>query len=104
MYFNPGELVAIMGPSGCGKTTLLDLLAGRRRDDAYQVRPQCMVSLCVSIALYVRGSCGSIALYVRGSCGSIALSVRGSCGSPALSLLSSFVLCEWSCRSPVLSL
>lgn len=31
VYFNPGELVAIMGPSGCGKTTLLDLLTGRRR-------------------------------------------------------------------------
>ncbi|KAL9959094.1 hypothetical protein ACROYT_G036177 [Oculina patagonica] len=30
VYFNPGELVAIMGPSGCGKTTLLDLLTGRR--------------------------------------------------------------------------
>lgn len=36
-YFNPGELVAIMGPSGCGKTTFLDLLAGRRRGDSYQV-------------------------------------------------------------------
>ena len=31
VYFNPGELVAIMGPSGCGKTTLLDLLTGRRQ-------------------------------------------------------------------------
>ncbi|KAL9959100.1 hypothetical protein ACROYT_G036183 [Oculina patagonica] len=31
LYFNPGELVAIMGPSGCGKTTLLDLLTGRRK-------------------------------------------------------------------------
>ena len=31
VYFNPGELVAIMGPSGCGKTTLLDLLTGRRK-------------------------------------------------------------------------
>lgn len=30
VYFNPGELVAIMGPSGSGKTTLLDLLTGRR--------------------------------------------------------------------------
>ena len=30
LYFNPGELVAIMGPSGCGKTTLLDVLTGRR--------------------------------------------------------------------------
>ena len=29
VYFNPGELVAIMGPSGSGKTTLLDLLTGR---------------------------------------------------------------------------
>ena len=36
-YFNPGELVAIMGPSGSGKTTFLDLLAGRRREDPYQV-------------------------------------------------------------------
>ena len=31
VYFNPGELVAIMGPSGSGKTTLLDLLTGRRK-------------------------------------------------------------------------
>ena len=30
LYFNPGELVAIMGPSGSGKTTLLDVLLGRR--------------------------------------------------------------------------
>ena len=30
LYFNPGEMVAIMGPSGCGKTTLLDVLTGRR--------------------------------------------------------------------------
>ncbi|KAL5474832.1 hypothetical protein EMCRGX_G026851 [Ephydatia muelleri] len=30
IYFNPGDLCAIMGPSGCGKTTLLDLLTGRR--------------------------------------------------------------------------
>ena len=30
IYFNPGEMVAIMGPSGCGKTTLLDVLTGRR--------------------------------------------------------------------------
>jgi ABC-type multidrug transport system ATPase subunit len=32
LYFNPGELVAVMGPSGCGKTTLLDILTGRRKD------------------------------------------------------------------------
>ena len=38
VYFNPGELVAIMGPSGSGKTTLLDLLTGRRRSGHSQVR------------------------------------------------------------------
>lgn len=32
IYFNPGDLCAIMGPSGCGKTTFLDLLTGRRTD------------------------------------------------------------------------
>ena len=38
VYFNPGELVAIMGPSGCGKTTLLDLLTGRRKHGHSKVR------------------------------------------------------------------
>lgn len=38
VYFNPGELVAIMGPSGSGKTTLLDLLTGRRTSGHSQVR------------------------------------------------------------------
>ena len=38
VYFNPGELVAIMGPSGCGKTTLLDLLTGRRKTGHSKVR------------------------------------------------------------------
>ncbi len=38
VYFNPGELVAIMGPSGCGKTTLLDLLTGRRTQGNCKVR------------------------------------------------------------------
>ena len=38
LYFNPGELVAIMGPSGCGKSTLLDLLTGRRKTGYSKVR------------------------------------------------------------------
>ena len=38
VYFNPGELVAILGPSGSGKTTLLDLLTGRRETGNSQVR------------------------------------------------------------------
>ena len=38
VYFNPGDLIAIMGPSGCGKTTLLDLLTGRRRYGHKKVR------------------------------------------------------------------
>lgn len=38
VYFNPGNLIAIMGPSGCGKTTLLDLLTGRRRYGHKEVR------------------------------------------------------------------
>lgn len=37
LYFNPGELVAIMGPSGCGKTTLLDVLTGRRVNGEIEV-------------------------------------------------------------------
>ena len=37
LYFNPGELVAIMGPSGCGKTTLLDVLTGRRVNGQIEV-------------------------------------------------------------------
>lgn len=37
LYFNPGELVAIMGPSGCGKTTLLDVLTGRRPNGEIEV-------------------------------------------------------------------
>lgn len=41
VYFNPGELVAIMGPSGSGKTTLLDLLTGRRTSGHSRVRTQC---------------------------------------------------------------
>ena len=41
VYFNPGELVAIMGPSGCGKTTLLDLLTGRRR---YGNKKACIIN------------------------------------------------------------
>ena len=36
VYFNPGELVAVMGPSGSGKTTLLDLLTGRRKNQGCQ--------------------------------------------------------------------
>jgi len=37
LYFNPGELVAIMGPSGCGKTTLLDVLTGNRLNGEIEV-------------------------------------------------------------------
>ena len=37
LYFNPGELVAVMGPSGCGKTTLLDVLTGRRVNGQIEV-------------------------------------------------------------------
>lgn len=33
IYFNPGQLVAIMGPSGSGKTTFMELLTGRRKVD-----------------------------------------------------------------------
>lgn len=40
LYFNPGELVAIMGPSGSGKTTLLDVLTGRRVNGEIQVNSQ----------------------------------------------------------------
>ena len=49
MYFNPGELVAIMGPSGCGKTTFLDLLTGRRKKDAYKVRIRIPEKCCLNI-------------------------------------------------------
>ena len=31
LYFNPGEMIAIMGPSGSGKTTFLDLITARRK-------------------------------------------------------------------------
>ena len=37
LYFNPGELVAIMGPSGCGKTTLLDVLTGHKLNGEIEV-------------------------------------------------------------------
>jgi len=37
LYFNPGELVAIMGPSGCGKTTLLNVLTGNRLNGEIEV-------------------------------------------------------------------
>ena len=49
VYFNPGELVAIMGPSGCGKTTLLDLLTGRRKQGDSQVRGSSKVILLVCL-------------------------------------------------------
>src|SRR5690606_36072960 len=32
------EVVAIIGPNGAGKTTLFDLLTGRKRPDAGQIR------------------------------------------------------------------
>lgn len=48
LYFNPGELVAIMGPSGCGKTTLLDVLTGRR------VNGEIKVSSCIANVKYMQ--------------------------------------------------
>ena len=45
VYFNPGEMTAIMGSSGSGKTTLLDLLTGRRNKGMMKV--QCIhVCMC----------------------------------------------------------
>ena len=37
LYFNPGEMVAIMGPSGSGKTTFLDLITARRKEGTISV-------------------------------------------------------------------
>ena len=37
VYFNPGEMIAVMGPSGCGKTTFLDLMTGRRKTGTFSV-------------------------------------------------------------------
>ena len=64
IYFNPGEMTAIMGSSGSGKTTLLDLLAGRRRTGAikvYKLYPlltsahNTLNQMCVQGEIYVNG-------------------------------------------------
>ena len=57
LYFNPGELVAIMGPSGCGKTTLLDVLTGNRLNGEIEV------SLIVNFCTFYTCNCAGEYLY-----------------------------------------
>ena len=57
LYFNPGEMIAIMGPSGSGKTTFLDLITARRKEGTMSV---CYSKTCTNITTY--DSCCSIYL------------------------------------------